>query len=76
MGPMIRTGTKRLIVGAILIVPQLLAAQGTVSGQLSLQEKPGASSNDLASAVVYLVPAKPPKEKLKAMKATMTMHDR
>jgi plastocyanin len=54
----------------------LLIAQGTVSGQLALLEKPGAASTDLATAVIYLVPAKASKEPLKTRRSTISMSDR
>ena len=70
--------SKGLALGALWLAPAVLIAQttATVNGQVTLLEKPGAASRDLATAVVYLVPAKPSKEPLKPMKATMTMHDR
>lgn len=65
-----------LALGALTFVPRLVAAQATVSGQLTLLEKPGAATTDLESAVVYLIPADPAYRKLKTSKATITMHDR
>jgi plastocyanin len=76
MGTMIGTWRKTVAVGAMMLVPQLLIAQGTVSGQLALLEKPGAASADLATAVIYLVPVTPPEEKLKATRSSITMSDR
>jgi plastocyanin len=65
-----------MALGAVILAPHALVAQAAVSGQVTLLEKPGATSTDLDNAVIYLLPAKPPKGKLKTTKVTITMHDR
>jgi len=41
---------------AILVSPRALAAQGSVSGRITIQERADAKTPDLANAVVYLEP--------------------
>jgi plastocyanin len=50
-------------------------AQGTVTGQITIQEKPGERGNDLSDAVVYLVPDIAPK-KLEPTSSQIAMHGR
>ena len=46
------------MVAAALIIGRPMAAQGPVSGQVSIVERPGEQTEDLANTVVYLeVPA-------------------
>ena len=42
--------------GVASISPRLVAAQGAVTGQVSIAERPGARTTDLADAVVWLEP--------------------
>ncbi len=65
-----------VLTGALTLAPSALVAQVTVSGQLSLLEQPGETSYDLATAVIYLVPAAGTHVKLKTENVTVTMHDR
>ena len=55
-----------------------VGAQGTVSGQVSIQERPGDVTEDLANTVVFLEPLTPnPKSRVKAdTKATMALDKR
>ena len=46
---------------ALLLVAPAAAAQGIVSGQVSLRERPGEESDDLTNAVVWLEPTSPPR---------------
>jgi len=62
--------------GALTFAPPSVRAQGAVSGQVTLLEKPGAATTDLESAVVYLIPRDPAYEKLRTSKSTIKMHDR
>jgi polysaccharide lyase family 4-like protein len=52
----ISTGVAAVLgaVGVVAISPGMAAAQGSVSGQISILERPGSRSNDLADAVVWL----------------------
>ena len=54
------------------------AAQGTVSGQVSIQERPGDVTEDLANVVVFLEPVAPnPRSQVKgSTKATMALDKR
>jgi plastocyanin len=42
---------------ALATAPAAAVAQGTVSGRVTIQEKPGERTSDLENAVVWLVPA-------------------
>ncbi len=54
------------------------AAQGTVSGQVAIQERPGDVTEDLANVVVFLEPAAPnPRSQVKgSTRATMALDKR
>lgn len=45
-----------LAVGAGVVLATTVLAQGTVSGRISIQEKPGEKTTDFASTIVYLEP--------------------
>jgi plastocyanin len=49
---------------ALSVTAGTLRAQGSVSGQVSLQERPGEQSADLANAVIYLEPLAPARPRL------------
>lgn|SRR5690348_4934599 len=51
--------TAKMLIAAVVLIAAArtgAAAQGTVSGTLALEERPGAEHSDLRSAVVYLEP--------------------
>jgi len=45
-----------LTLATLMLVPALLSAQGTVTGQLTLEERRGADHGDVRTAVVWLEP--------------------
>ena len=49
-------GSVALLCGVLLCAPSLSPAQGTVSGRIAIQDKPGEKVTDFASTVVYLTP--------------------
>ena len=51
-------------------------AQGAVSGQITMLERPGESTTDLGNTVIYLVPAKPHRDTLAATDGQMAMQGR
>ena len=53
---LVRAAAHAVVIGivGILTDPRSLAAQGAVSGQISIAERPGAHTTDLANAVVWL----------------------
>lgn len=52
-----RSGSVWRLVALLLLVAAPLAAQGIVSGQVSIRERPGEESEDLSNAVVWLEPS-------------------
>ncbi len=56
---MVTRATRQLIriVGVGAVLASALDAQGTVSGQVTIAERPGTRTTDLANAVVWLVPS-------------------
>lgn len=54
-----RAGGRRLVAALAigLGLPGALGAQGTVTGQVSIQEKPGETTSDLGTTVVWVEPA-------------------
>lgn len=71
---MLRLHVHALI--ALLGLAAPLAAQGTVSGRVTLQEKPGTPTKDLETAVVWLVPTSGPAPRAAATKAEIGMRSR
>lgn len=64
---------------SLAVTPRASTAQGAVSGQVSVQERPGETTSDLGNAVVYLVPlslSRVKDAKLKPMKERMAMQSR
>jgi len=64
------------LVAAGAVVVQPLAAQGTVSGRVSIQERPNETTTDLNSTIIYLVPADSASLKLKPGRASIAMSGR
>jgi plastocyanin len=62
----------------VALTPVTLAAQGAVSGQVTIQERPGDVTEDLANTVVFLEPVTPnPRAAAKgATKATVALDKR
>jgi plastocyanin len=56
--------------------PSAVGAQGTVTGRVTLQEKPGQKTTDLGNAVVWLEPVTPSTVKPPPTKAAVRMRDR
>ncbi len=54
----------------------VLAAQGSVSGRVSVQERAGETTNDFSSTVIYLIPQDTASLKPKAMRSNITMSGR
>jgi plastocyanin len=61
---------------ALLLASATLAAQGVVSGQVSILERKGKSTPDLANTVVYLETAPGARSPTKPTHALITMHAR
>lgn len=67
------------VVGSVfaLLTPiTSVLAQGSVSGRVTLQEKPGQKTNDLENAVVWLEPTSPLTERPRATKVELVMRGR
>ena len=69
-------GIACLSAAALAVTPRTLVAQGTVSGQVSVQERPGETTSDLGNTVIYLVPVGASRTKVKELKERMTMQSR
>jgi plastocyanin len=69
-----RTAIRALVALICSAVP--LAAQGVVSGRVTLQEKPGTPTKDLETAVVWLTPVNGTAPKPAAIKAEIGMLSR
>jgi plastocyanin len=61
---------------AVIGGTQPLAAQGAVSGQVLIQERPGETTEDLNNAVVFLEPAAGVKPKLSATNTSIALQAR
>lgn len=66
-------------VAAASVTPRTAAAQGSVSGQVSVQERPGETTTDLGNTVIYLEPVgrtSGSKTRVKQKKEQMAMQSR
>ena len=61
---------------ASLLLPLAVVAQGTVSGRVSIQERPGEATNDFSSTVIYLVPADSASAPTRPARAAIAMSGR
>ncbi len=66
------------IVGIIacFAAPAALAAQGTVAGRVAITERPGETTTDFASTVIYLVPKDSSAMRPRAARQSLTMNGR
>jgi plastocyanin len=64
-----------VLLTAVLVVARPVAAQGTVSGRVAMQEKPGEPTKDFDATVVYLMPKGAP-GRFAETKAQMAMNGR
>ena len=71
-------GWKSAAVAAMMcvLVPGLARAQGTVSGLVTIQEKPGETTTDLGGTVVWVEPAAGSRARPAAAKAQIAMDGR
>lgn len=60
----------------VALFPGALASQGTVTGRVTLQEKPGTKTTDLDNAVVWLEPATPSATRPRPTKVELAMRGR
>lgn len=69
---------RPVVFGAALacIAATALRAQGAVSGQVALQERPGESTEDLTNAVVYLEPVGGARPKLQTTNTSIALQAR
>jgi plastocyanin len=65
-----------LVTGLAPLVPSAAVAQGTVSGRVSIRERDGESSKDLATAVIYLATAGGANAPGRRADAEIAMHDK
>lgn len=65
-----------LVAGAVLVVPCASAAQGTVTGRVTLQERPGEQSTDLGNTIIYLVPTDTARARTRPMNTSIAMNGR
>jgi plastocyanin len=61
---------------AIGAVPPALVAQGTVSGRVSITERPGETTTDFSSTVIYLVPKDTSRIRMRTTRASIAMSGR
>lgn len=60
----------------LAVRPGRAAAQGAVSGRVTIEERPGESTSDLGNAIVYLVPKSGSTPRMSASKTQITMNGR
>ena len=58
------------------LAPAAVTAQGTVAGRVSIQERPGETTNDFSSTVIYLVPADSASAPTRPLRASIAMNGR
>lgn len=67
---------KGLVVGAIAVLSSSAFAQGSVSGRVTIQERPGEQSTDLGNTVIYLVPTDNARPRTRPASASIAMNGR
>ena len=72
----VRTGMLRRAALLLLSSVSTVAAQGAVSGQVSLLERPGETSEDLADVIVWLEPTGAPRARMPALTTTIELQRR
>jgi len=65
-----------LSIAVVCAAAPALHAQGAVTGQVTISERPGETTEDLANAVIYLEPASGPKLKTTATNTSIALQDR
>ena len=65
-----------LAAGATSAVPASLAAQGAVSGRISLSERPGEQTMDFSSTVIYLTPKDSASARTRPTRGAIAMNGR
>ena len=65
-----------VLAAPLVIAVQTLGAQGAVAGQVTIQERPGETTEDLANTVVYLEPAGGARPRIAPTNATITLTGR
>ena len=74
---MLRTKIHRATVFAIVAcLPAMGGAQGAVVGRVSIQERPGEATSDIANTVIYLMPKGERKLRTETVKVPMAMSAR
>ena len=63
-------------VGFLLSLPVALVAQGTVSGRVTMQERPGEQSTDLGNTIIYLVPTDTARPRTRPTATSIAMNGR
>lgn len=71
-----RLGLAAFAAGTLLSAPAALAAQGTVSGRVSIGERPGEQTTDYNSTVVWLVPKDSAAARTRPARASIAMNGR
>ena len=61
---------------AVTPAPAQLLAQGSVSGRVSIQERPGEATTDFSSTVIYLVPQDSASVRTRPTRTAITMNGR
>ena len=59
-----------------MLAPRVLAAQGAVSGRVTIQEREGETTKDLATAVIYLDAAGGAIGSARELDVEIAMHDK
>ncbi len=71
-----RLGLAAFAAGTLLCAPASLAAQGAVSGRVSIGERPGEQTTDYNSTVVWLVPKDSAAARTRPARASIAMNGR
>lgn len=66
----------RFAIGATLGLPAAAVAQGSVTGRVTILERPGEQSADLGNTVIYLVPTDSARPRLRPTSTSIAMNGR
>ena len=71
-----RVGPFVVAMGMAMAAPFVLGAQGTLTGRVAITERPGETTTDFSSTIIYLVPKDTARLRLRPVEASLAMSGR
>lgn len=71
-----RVGPFVVAMGMAMAAPFVLGAQGTLTGRVAITERPGETTTDFSSTIIYLVPKDTARLRMRPVEASLAMSGR